>query len=150
MAEIQIRIWILPKTKCAEVLNFITMMFNSYRSQINIYGMNHAVLECKLQAAELQHHRPWIHRDGAPEKAGTPPLYRRISEKHRNRSYKLSIRFNIIRQMLQFAQRAGFDLSFFISTWTFQDGFSPFKNDTINSLPTSKRIKSVPTLQPTG
>jgi hypothetical protein len=53
MAEIQIRIWNLPNTKSAEVLSFI-VMFSSYRLQINIYGMNHAVLECSLQAAELQ------------------------------------------------------------------------------------------------
>jgi len=58
MAEIKIRIWNLPNTKCAEVLNFIAMMFNSCRSQISIYGMNHAVLERKLQAAEVQHDSP--------------------------------------------------------------------------------------------
>ena len=121
-------------------------MFNSYRSQVSIYGMNLAVLERKLQAADLQHHSPWIRRDNAPKKAGTPPLYRRISEKHLNRSYKLSISFNTIRQMLQFTQYAGFYLSFFISTWTFQDEFSPFKNDTTNSLRTSKRIKPVSTV----
>jgi hypothetical protein len=58
MAEIQIRIWNLPNTKSAEVLSFIATIFNSYRSQINIYDMNHAALECRLQAAELQHHSP--------------------------------------------------------------------------------------------
>ena len=40
----------------------------------------------------------------------------------------------------------GFDLSFFLSTWTFQDDFSPFKNHTTNSLPISKRIKPLPTV----
>jgi hypothetical protein len=100
--------------------------------------MNHAVLEFKLQIAELKHHSPWICRDSAPKKAGTPPLYGWISETHRNRSYKLSISFNIIRQMLKFTQYTSFYLSFLISTWTFQDGFSPFKNDTTNSLPTEQ------------
>jgi len=45
-------------SKSAEVLNFIALMFNSYRSEINIYGMYHAKLECKLQAAEMQNHSP--------------------------------------------------------------------------------------------
>jgi hypothetical protein len=73
--------------------------------------MDHAELEYKLPAAELQNHSPWIRRYKAPRKAGTLPLHRRISEKHRNSSYKLSISFNIMWQMLQFTQYACFDLS---------------------------------------
>jgi hypothetical protein len=45
-------------SKSAEVFNFIALMFNSYRSEVNIYGMDHAELEYKLPAAELQNHSP--------------------------------------------------------------------------------------------
>jgi hypothetical protein len=109
--------------------------------------MNHAVLECKSQAAELQHHSPCICRDNALKILRTSPLYRPVSENHPNRRHAhTSCQFNITRYMLQFTQHGRLDLSFFISTWTFQDGFSPFKKNTTNLLPTLKWIKSVPTV----
>jgi hypothetical protein len=159
LAEIQTRIWNLPNTNGWNTNSNLELAehkecwsFELYRDDVQFLQIANKHLWHEPCGVGMQIASS---RDETPQSLKSPWWCTQVSwytsslAANQRKTSKPLIQavnqFQYHRQMLQFTQYAGFDLSFFISTWTFQDGFSPFKNDTTNSLPTSKRIKSVPT-----